>query len=95
MAKPVNVKPEDLKKIFDQLKKESDDSVGSYLYKGYRVQVSKYKQTGAERVQFLYKKRREQGLCIVCGKKVTKKNSVTGKLYRLCENHRKSIDNKK
>ena len=97
MAKPENVKPEDLKKIFDQLKKESDESdesVGSYLYKGFRIQISKYKQTGAQRVQFLYKKRREQGLCIVCGKKVTKKNPSTGKLYRLCETHRKTIDNK-
>ena len=95
MAKPENVKPEDLKKIFDHLKKESDEAVGSYLYKGFRVQISKYMQTGAQRVQFLYKKRRELGLCIVCGKKVTKKNPTTGKLYRLCETHRKTIDNKK
>ena len=79
MSKPVNVKPEDFKKIFDQLKKESDESVGSYLYKGFRVQISKYKQTGAQRVQFLYKKRREQGLCIVCGKRHINKGRVFGR----------------
>jgi len=95
MSKPQNVKPEDLKKILDKIKSLSDDAVGNYLFKGYRIQISKYKQTGAERVQFLYKRRRENGLCIVCGKKVTKKNPVTGKLYRLCETHRKEIDNKK
>jgi len=95
MSKPQNVKSEDIKKIFDKLKLESDDAVGNFLFKGYRIQISKYKQTGAERVQFLYKKRRAQGLCIVCGKKVTKKNPVTGKLYRLCESHRKEIDNRK
>lgn len=94
MSKPVTVKPDDLKKILEKLKNLSDESVGNYLFKGYRIQISKYKQSGAERVQFLYKKRRSLGLCIVCGKKVTKKNPVTDRLYRLCETHRKEIDNR-
>ncbi|EPE85523.1 hypothetical protein LEP1GSC021_3743 [Leptospira noguchii str. 1993005606] len=69
--------------------------VGNYLYKGFRIQVSKYNLSGAERVQLLYQKRRNNGLCIVCGNKVTKKNPSSGKLYRLCEHHRKTIDKKK
>lgn len=40
----------------------------------------------------LYKKRREQGLCIRCGNKVRKINPHTEKLYRLCEYHREITD---
>ncbi|GBF51560.1 profilin domain protein [Leptospira ryugenii] len=90
--KPKSVKTDDLSKIFSSLKKGDEAAIGSYLVKGVRLQISKYNLTGAERVQLLYKRRRAQGLCIVCGTKVSKKNPATGKLYRLCEIHRNKID---
>ena len=83
-----------LAKVWKNLKKGSEDAIGSYLYKGFRVQVSRYKQSTAERVKALYYRRRKAGLCIQCGKKVSKKNALTGKLYRLCDHHRKLIDHK-
>jgi hypothetical protein len=43
----------------------------------------------------LYNKRRENGLCVRCGIKVTEKNPRTGKLYRLCAEHREITDRKK
>jgi len=91
---PLKINPAQIDKIADELKKDPEKSIGNYLYKGYRIQISKYKASGAERVQQLYKRRRSQGLCIVCGTKVTKKNPLTGKLYRLCEVHRALIDQK-
>ncbi|MCZ8156663.1 MAG: profilin domain protein [Leptospira sp.] len=90
--KPKSIKSDDVAKIFANLKKGEENSIGSYLIKGIRVQISKYNLNGAERVQLLYKRRRSQGLCIVCGTKVVKKNPTTGTLYRLCEVHRKKID---
>lgn len=90
--KPKNIKPTEVDQLFADLKKSGDDVIGSYLLKGYRIQISKHNLTGAERVKLLYRKRRENGLCIVCGTKVTKKNPKTGNLYRLCETHRKTID---
>ena len=84
-----------LSKILESLKKGKDDAVGSYLYKGYHVQISRYKQSGSERVLQLYNRRRSQGLCIACGKKVQRKNPLTDKPYRLCDFHRKKIDKKK
>ncbi|TGL60274.1 profilin domain protein [Leptospira ognonensis] len=90
--KPKSIKSDELTKIFSSLKKGEESSIGSYLIKGVRLQISKFNLSGAERVQLLYKRRRAQGLCIVCGAKVTKKNVATGNLYRLCETHRKKID---
>ncbi len=90
--KPKSIKADELTKIFSNLKKGEESSIGSYLIKGIRLQISKFNLSGAERVQLLYKRRRTQGLCIVCGTKVTKKNPSTGKLYRLCETHRNKID---
>ncbi|WP_061265886.1 LIC10235 family protein [Leptospira interrogans] len=86
---------DDLESLITGVKSQSIEVVGNYLYKGFRIQVSKYNLSGAERVQLLYQKRRNNGLCIVCGNKVTKKNPSSGKLYRLCEHHRKTIDKKK
>ncbi|EKJ86231.1 profilin domain protein [Leptospira bourretii] len=90
--KPKSIKPDELSKIFAELKKGDESAIGSYLVKGVRLQISKYNLSGAERVQLLYKRRRAQGMCIVCGKKVTKKNPSTDQLYRLCEEHRNKID---
>lgn len=89
---PKSIKSDDIIKIFSELKKGEDSSIGSYLIKGFRVQISKFNISNSERIQFLYKRRRSEGLCIMCAKKVTKKNPSSGALYRLCEDHRKRID---
>ncbi len=70
----------------------SEESVGDYLYKGLHIRVSKYQVPNTDRVLDLYYKRKEQGLCVLCGKKVEYKNPNTGKLYRLCNVHRKKVD---
>ena len=67
---------------------------GSYFVGNIRIQISNYNQSTKERVAELYRKRRAQGLCILCGEKVTKNNKRTKKLYRLCDFHRKKIDHK-
>ncbi|EOQ96293.1 profilin domain protein [Leptospira wolbachii serovar Codice str. CDC] len=71
--KPKSIKPDELSKIFAELKKGEESAIGSYLVKGVRLQISKYNLSGAERVQLLYKRRRTQGMCIVCGKKLQRK----------------------
>lgn len=81
-----------LGEVMGELEKGSEDSIGIYLYKGLRVQISKYRASGAERFARLYHRRRKQGLCVICNKKVTYKNPHTGKLYRLCDEHRAKID---
>jgi hypothetical protein len=91
---PIKATPQVLQKIIDNLIKGSQDMRGSYLYKGFRLQISSYKASGAERTSRLYHKRRDNGLCIRCGKKVAGKNPKTGKLYRLCDDHRSIIDSK-
>lgn len=91
---PKKVTTKSLEKIFDEIKDGAESSIGNYLFKGYRIQISKYKSSGTERYMRLYKTRREQGLCVRCGIKVTDKNPKTGKLYRLCEHHREITDRK-
>lgn len=81
-------------KLFQRIKINSKKSIGNYLYGGFRIQVSRYNLSGNERVMQLYKRRRENGECTLCGKKVEKVNSRTGKLYRLCDYHRNKIDRK-
>ncbi len=71
--KPKKISNDDLESLITGVKSQSIEVVGNYLYKGFRIQVSKYNLSGAERVQLLYQKRRNNGLCIVCGNKVTKK----------------------
>lgn len=92
---PKKVTIKDLQAVFRELQKGTEKAIGNYLYKGLRVQVSKYKSSGTERYMRLYNKRRDEGLCIRCGVKVTKKNPHTGKLYRLCEFHRDITDRRK
>ena len=92
---PRKITPKKLDQLFASLKTASEESIGTYLYKGLRVQVSKYRASGAERFARLYKRRRSQGLCVVCGTKVTSRNPRTGRLYRLCDHHRDKIDRKK
>jgi len=82
-----------LQTLIDNLKsKDGDLAIGNYLYKGYRIQISKYQSSSTERYMRLYKRRRENGLCIRCGKKVVRKNPRTKKLYRLCDYHREITD---
>ena len=92
---PKKVTIKALEKMIEDLKNGSDASIGNYLFKGYRIQVSRYKSSGTERYMRLYKNRREQGLCVRCGVKDSDRNPRTGKLYRLCEEHRESTDRKK
>ncbi len=91
---PRKIDSESLRKVFSELKTGREQSTGTYLYRGYRVQISKYQSSGTERSAQLYRKRREQGLCVRCGTRVSKRNPLTGKLYRLCDDHRKEIDRK-
>jgi hypothetical protein len=92
---PKKIVVKDLTTVYRELARGSERAIGNYLYKGFRIQISKYKSSGTERYMRLYKNRREGGLCIRCGTKVTKKNPHTGKLYRLCEFHRDITDRKK
>lgn len=92
---PKKVTIKTLQKVLDNLQNGSDKAIGNFLFKGYRIQVSKYQSSGTERYMRLYRRRREEGLCVRCGKKVTRKNPYTGKLYRLCDHHRETTDRKK
>ncbi|MBN1409597.1 MAG: hypothetical protein JW969_02040 [Spirochaetales bacterium] len=91
---PTTITSTRLKQITDNFKKGLESSIGIYLFKGLRIQVSKYKASGSERFARLYHKRRENGLCVICGAKVKEKNPRTKKLYRLCSDHRDKIDRK-
>ena len=92
---PKKVTIKTLQKVLLDLEKGSEEAIGNFYFKGFRIQVSKYKSSGTERYMRLYKNRRGQGLCVRCGKKVTKRNPNTGKSYRLCEFHRDITDKKK
>lgn len=91
---PKKVTPQKLRGIFEEVLKANNDSRGTYLFKDFRIQISKFRASGAERTKYLYHTRRKNGLCIRCGEKVKDKNPKTGKLYRLCEKHRDIIDRK-
>ena len=95
VRKPKKISTLDYQKINQTLLKQDELCVGNYLLKGYRIQISKYLQTGSERVMSVFRKRRSLGLCIVCAKPVKRMNRFSGKLYRLCDEHRKTIDNYK
>ena len=91
--KSVKMTAKEFEKILKKISAQSLDACGSYIIGEFRIDVRKTKPlSGSERVSLLYKRRKEQGLCVVCGKKVTKKNPRNGKLYRLCETHRTKID---
>ena len=89
---PKKVNAGALKDIVEKMADNPENALGVYLFKGYRIHISKYMMTGSQRYAQLYKRRRNNGLCVYCGKKVASKNPSTGKLYRLCEEHRNSID---
>ena len=85
--KPVKVTANDLTSLEKKLKNKSDDSIGNYLFNGYRIQVSKYNQSATERIRAFAKRRREQGLCVACGTKVKRTNPKTGQPYKYCDFH--------
>ena len=85
--KPVKVTANDLTSLEKNLKNKSDDSIGNYLFNGYRIQVSKYNQSATERIRAFAKRRREQGLCVACGTKVKRTNPKTGQPYKYCDFH--------
>ena len=80
-----------LQALFEKIEQENEKAVGYYSYKDFKIKVVK-PMTGSERYAKLYNQRRDEGLCIYCGKPVKKTNKQTGKLYRLCEEHRDKID---
>ena len=83
---------EALRRMLADLRAGADAALGTYLYKGLRIQVSRFRSTGTVRSARLYHTRRKRGLCVRCGAGVTRRNQLTGKLYRLCETHRIKID---
>jgi hypothetical protein len=89
---PTRLSAEALRRMLADLRAGSDAAIGTYLYKGLRVQVSRHRSTGTERTARLYRARRGRGLCVRCGARVTRKNPSTGLLYRLGEAHRKAVD---
>ena len=91
---PRRLNTDRLEVILDDLRSGKEQSIGTYLFRGLRVQISKFHASGAERFSRLYRRRREQGRCVVCGAKVTSRNPRTGRLYRLCDQHRDKIDHK-
>ncbi len=91
---PKKIAPDALKHVLADLKNGSEKAIGTWLFKGFRLQVSRYQSSGTERSALLYRKRRDNGMCVRCGAKVTRKNPSTGALYRLCDLHRKEIDRK-
>lgn len=56
--KPKKISKDDLESLITGVKSQSIEAVGNYLYKGFRIQISKYNLSGAERVQ-LYTKKEE------------------------------------
>ncbi len=58
--KPKKISNDDLESLITGVKSQSIEVVGNYLYKGFRIQVSKYNLSGAERVQLLYQKKKKQ-----------------------------------
>jgi len=91
---PKKIAADSLKRVIADLRTGNEKAIGTWLFKGYRLQVSRYKSSGTERSALLYRKRRDAGLCVRCGTRVSRRNPLTGSLYRLCDTHRKEIDRK-
>ena len=92
MASPEKVTITKLTRILKHLIEGSKDSIGDYLYKGLHLKICEYGLSGSERVKRMYHRRRSQGLCAVCGKKVKIINLRTGKLYKHCAIHREKYN---
>lgn len=86
-TKPKKLNPSELNALEKSILNKSDDSIGNYLVNGFRIQVSKYNQSSADRIRAFAKRRRDQGLCVACGVKVKRVNERTGKTYKYCDKH--------
>jgi hypothetical protein len=89
---PKKIAADALKRVFADLRTADEKAIGTWLFKGYRVQISKYRSPGTQRSALLYRRRRGGGLCVRCGTRVTRRNPSTGALYRLCDEHRRTVD---
>jgi len=74
--------------IVKNLLNNPEMSIGNYLLNGYRIQISKYKESGNDRYKRLYNKRRDNNLCIYCGKELDTEK-------RLCSKCDLKIDKKR
>ena len=93
-----SIKIKEIKNIRTLINDIKSGKVGWYGYQGKTILVGYHKgrdEDGRDSKQRTYWDRRKAGLCVKCAKKVSKKNAQTGKLYRLCDNHRKELDQKK
>jgi hypothetical protein len=86
-SKPTKLSTNELNALEKNILNKSDDSIGNYLYNGYRIQVSKYNQSSTDRIRAFAKRRREQGLCVACGAKVKRINPRTTRPYKYCDLH--------
>jgi hypothetical protein len=75
--------------IIDKIKKGDESTFGKYIFNNFKLIVSrKTPLSNVERSRKFYAKRRENGLCIICGEKIKRINPRTKKLYRYCDKHR-------
>ena len=87
----------EIKDIRTLVKAIKSEEVGWFGYRSKKIFIGYKKgidEKGQTRKQRLYRQRRNNGLCVACGKKITKINPQTGKLFRLCDYHREKIDRK-
>ena len=80
---PTKVTPKQLKKITEDFKQGLESAIGIYLFKDLRIQISKYKASGAERFARLYRNRRAKGLCVICAQKADAEGNVQHARERL------------
>ncbi len=92
MGGPVRLSEQSLRRLAADLRAGREAAIGTWLYRGLRVQVSRYGASGTDRSARLYRARRAKGLCVRCGARVARRNPATGRPYRLCEEHRRAID---
>ncbi len=75
--------------IIEKIKKGDESTFGKYIYNNFKLIISrKTPLTNVERSRKFYSRRRESGLCIICGEKIKRINPRTKKLYRYCDAHR-------
>jgi hypothetical protein len=87
-SKPLKLSKKGLKELFEKISENTNETNGMFEFKNVRVYV-KYSRpkTSSERYKKLYEKRRNEGICIQCSRKV-EINPKTGKPYRYCSEHR-------
>jgi hypothetical protein len=76
----------DLSRLLKNLIEKSEDNAGYYKYKDITISIH---FTASYRNRKNAKKRKAKGLCVTCGKKITRINPVTKELFKRCELHRK------